>query len=131
MSRVARYEPRFVKNAPAQLDDGVLYVSIDYSTALHLCACGCRSEVVTRLDPHGWSMTYDGVSISLYPSIGNWSFPCRSHYWIRPGGRVEWARTWSADEVRRARDGVAPSGGAEPAGPLSVVLSWLRGGRRR
>jgi uncharacterized protein DUF6527 len=44
------------------------------------------------------------VSISLFPSIGNWSFPCRSHYWI-DGGRVIWADEWSDDMIaNRARD---------------------------
>ena len=131
MSRVSRFEPRFVKNAPARLDDGVLYVSIEYKTALHLCACGCRNEVVTRFDPEGWSLTYNGASASLHPSIGNWSFPCRSHYWIRPGGRVEWGRTWSDDDVKRARGLEVPPGEAERPGLWSAVRSWFRGDRSR
>ena len=42
-------------------------------------------------------------TVSLHPSIGNWSFPCRSHYWIR-GNRVVWAGAFfkkDTDEVRR------------------------------
>lgn len=92
MSRVTRFAPRFITHAPAQLDDGVLYVSIEYATALHLCACGCRREVVTPFGPDKWSMTFDGQSVSLYPSIGNGSLPCRSHYWIHREGRVMWVR---------------------------------------
>ncbi|WP_417924835.1 DUF6527 family protein [Collimonas pratensis] len=26
-----------------------------------------------------WSLTYDGKTVSLDPSIGNWSLPCRAH----------------------------------------------------
>ncbi|HEX7948892.1 MAG TPA: DUF6527 family protein [Candidatus Limnocylindrales bacterium] len=131
MSRVTRFEPRFVKNAPAQLEDGVVYVSIEYSTVLHLCACGCRNEVVTRLDPEGWALTYDGVSASLYPSIGNWNFPCRSHYWIRSGGRVEWAPAWSDAEVGRARREAASSRPTNLAGLWSFLRSWFRRDRSR
>ena len=35
---------------------------------------------------------FDGRTISLNPSIGNWSYPCRSHYWIK-GNRVVWDGT--------------------------------------
>jgi hypothetical protein len=44
----------------------------------------------------------------LHPSIGNWSFPCQSHYWIR-NNRVEWAPKWSREQIERGRrhDGLA------------------------
>lgn len=73
----------FVEHIPAQLEDDVLYVSIPFATAVHLCACGCRAEVVTPLAPKGWMLIFDGASVSLHPSIGSFSLPCRSHYWIR------------------------------------------------
>jgi len=38
-------------------------------------------------------LIFDGDTVSLYPSIGNWNFPCRSHYWIRYD-HVEWAEDW-------------------------------------
>src|SRR5271169_5249133 len=60
---------------------------------VHLCLCGCGKKVVTPLSPTGWRMTFDGKTISVHPSIGNWNLACRSHYWIS-GGRVEWADTW-------------------------------------
>jgi hypothetical protein len=47
-------------------------------------------------------MTFDGETISLYPSIGNWNFPCRSHYWI-DCSRVRRARLWTDDEIVEAR----------------------------
>ena len=93
----------FVDHIPEQLDDGVLYVSISFGTVIHRCACGCGEEVVTPLGPGEWSMTYDGRTISLAPSIGNWSFRCQSHYWIEQG-HVRWARGFSKDEVALVRE---------------------------
>jgi hypothetical protein len=40
-------------------------------------------KVVRPIRPTGWRLTYDGDTVSLHPSVGNWSYPCRSHYWIR------------------------------------------------
>lgn len=93
---------RFVEHIPDQLDEGVLYVSIPFGTVVHLCACGCGEEVVTPLGPAEWQVTYDGRTVSLAPSIGNWGFPCRSHYWI-DNGRVRWARGFSTEEVELVR----------------------------
>lgn len=75
-------EPLFVKSVPRQLEAGVLYVSMEFSTAIHSCCCGCGHEVVTPLSPTGWKLIYDGESVSLRPSIGNWNLPCKSHYFI-------------------------------------------------
>jgi hypothetical protein len=95
----------FVEHVPEHLEDGVVYVSISFATAVHKCACGCGQEVVTPLSPTDWTLAFDGESISLDPSIGNWSFPCQSHYWIR-NDRVKWAPKWSDEEIEggRARD---------------------------
>ena len=41
-------------------------------------------------------------STPLDPSIGNWSFPCQSHYWIR-NDRVKWAPKWSREQIERRR----------------------------
>ena len=97
-----RLRHEFVDHIPEQLDDGVLYVSIRFGTVVHLCACGCGEEVVTPLSPAEWRLTYDGRTVSLAPSIGNWSFPCRSHYWIDEGA-VRWARDFSETEVTLIR----------------------------
>jgi hypothetical protein len=95
----------FVNSIPDRLDEGVLYVSLPYATAIHNCACGCGHEVVTPLSPTDWSMVFDGESVSLSPSVGNWSFPCRSHYWIERD-RVVWAPAWTSREIEdgRSRD---------------------------
>ena len=68
--------------APVTSTDGVLYVSIPFTMVVHRCCCGCGNEVVTPLDPTDWQMPIDGKSVSLSPSIGNWSLACQSHYWI-------------------------------------------------
>ena len=92
----------FVTSVPETLEQGVVYVSIEYRTAIHACCCGCRGKVVTPLSPTGWELTFDGKTISLYPSIGNWGFECRSHYWITKN-TVEWAPKWSDKQVEHAR----------------------------
>ena len=99
---LTKLRPEFVDHIPEQLDEGVLYVSIHFGTVAHRCACGCGEEVVTPLGPAEWRLTYDGRTVSLEPSIGNWSFPCRSHYWI-DGGRVRWARGFSEAEIALVR----------------------------
>ncbi len=98
----------FVEFIPSELKEGVLYVSVQYATAVHKCACGCGNKVVTPISPADWQLLFDGDSVSLMPSIGNWEFPCRSHYWIK-SDTVRWAKAWTPEEVaagrqREARD---------------------------
>ena len=93
---------KFVKNIPDTLENGVVYVSMDYSTAIHKCCCGCGNEIVTPLSPTDWKLSFDGETISLYPSIGNWSLPCQSHYWITDN-EVEWAPRWTKRQIERGR----------------------------
>lgn len=87
---------------PAQLEDGVLYISMRYRTATHRCCCGCGSEVVTPIGPTDWTIDVVGDAVTLHPSIGNWSLPCRSHYLVRQG-RVVWARDMSRGEIEAGR----------------------------
>jgi hypothetical protein len=88
----------FVEFIPDAVEEGKLYVSIKYATVVHNCCCGCGKEVVTPLSPTDWKLIFDGKTISLDPSIGNWSFPCRSHYWIR-NNKVRWAEDWSQPRI--------------------------------
>lgn len=92
----------FVEFIPDELEEGVLYVSVQYATASHKCCCGCGREVVTPFSPTDWMLIFDGKTVSLNPSVGSWSFPCRSHYWIR-NNTVRWAEKWSQDRVEAAR----------------------------
>lgn len=101
--RVDRLRHRFVGEIPDKLAPGELYVSLEHSTAAHSCCCGCGSEVVTPLSPAFWKMGYDGEEVSLTPSIGNWSYECRSHYFITRG-RVEWAGSFDDLEVEAVRE---------------------------
>lgn len=102
MKRVASLNPVFVEFIPEELRDGELYITIAYATAVHRCCCGCGTEVVTPFSPTDWSLIFEGVSVSLEPSIGNWSFPCRSHYWISRN-RVIWAEAWSDRRIALGR----------------------------
>lgn len=103
MTRLTNISPQFVEFVPRTLEEGVIYVSITYKTAVHQCACGCGSKIVTPISPARWRFTYDGESVSLYPSIGNWSYRCESHYWIR-GNRIVWAEKWSRQKIEVTRE---------------------------
>ena len=78
---ILRHE--FVEFVPDNLEARKLYVCIGLATVVHKCCCGCGSEVVTPLSPTDWKLTFNGETITLHPSIGNWSFKCQSHYWTR------------------------------------------------
>ena len=132
----------FVEFIPDAIEEGKIYVSIEYATAVHKCACGCGKEVVTPLSPTDWKLIFDGKTVSLDPSIGNWSFECQSHYWVT-NGMVRWAPKWTPEQIAsgrtrsrrhraRARDDDAlaaaealPTGQAPPAEP-SRVSRWLK-----
>lgn len=89
---------KFVEFIPDDLADGVIYVSLTYAVAIHKCCCGCNCDIVTPLSPHGWQLMFDGDSVSLHPSIGNWQFKCKSHYWIT-NNRVRWELS-SSPEIK-------------------------------
>jgi len=81
--KVRIISPKYVKHFPEQLEEGVLYISEEFKLTAHKCCCGCGEDVYNKLSPVKWNLTKssDG-SVSLYPSIGNWKYPCQSHYWI-------------------------------------------------
>lgn len=95
-----KYE--FVEYIPEVLNDGTIYISVAYATAVHKCCCGCGNKVVTPLSPTDWKLIYDGETISLYPSIGNWGFKCQSHYWIE-NNKVKLAPKWTKKEIQSGR----------------------------
>ncbi len=96
---------KFVRFIPQRkdLEDGVLYVALDYGTIIHKCCCGCGNEVATPLSPTDWKLTYDGETITLFPSIGNWNFDCQSHYWIKKS-KVIMAVQLSKDDIKIGRE---------------------------
>lgn len=93
---------KFVDNIPDIIEDNVLYVSMEYETLIHKCACGCENEVVTPLSPTDWSLIFDGETISLEPSIGSWGLECKSHYWIT-NNKVNWSSSYSQKEINKVR----------------------------
>lgn len=108
MKRLQTLTHKFVDFVPEVLEPGILYVSIQYTTAVHKCCCGCGFEVVTPISPTDWKLIFDGKTVSLEPSIGNWGFECQSHYWITRN-EVEWAEKWSMkriEAVQKIRSGV-------------------------
>ena len=67
------------------------------SVAAGLCVSSAYPVIAQRLETDLY-----GISISLEPSVGNWSLPCRSHYWIERN-RVIWAKSWSRKKIAAAR----------------------------
>jgi hypothetical protein len=76
-----------VQYVPKQLSPGILY------------------------GPAEWSFTEKMSQPSLWPSVGNWQLPCRSHY-IIGNGHIHWAGAWSDAQIaagRSAEEQSAPS----------------------
>jgi hypothetical protein len=121
MTWYTKLEHCFVERIPRSLEPGVLYISMEYATAAHCCACGCAEEVITPLTPTDWKMTFDGETISLWPSVGNWQLACRSHYVIESGQIIR-ADDWTERQVaaEQARDKAAKAryyGTVQEVGP--------------
>lgn len=105
MPRIDRLRTIFIDEIPEDLEDGILYVSEECRVALHNCACGCGEEVSTPLVHTEYRLSMEGGEASVWPSIGNHDFACKSHYVIKRG-RILWARemTRAAIEAGRERD---------------------------
>ena len=74
---------------PLLLEDNILYISDKLSITAHKCMCGCGNKVINLLDNNHWNYTINTLGVSMYPSVGNWGFDCRSHYWIMKG-KILW-----------------------------------------
>lgn len=98
---VMTYE--LVEFIPETLSEGILYVSEKYKTAAHKCCCGCGEEVITPLNPTDWKLQIQDGKVSMWPSIGNWSYACNSHYIIRHG-RILWVGEMSQEAIQMGRD---------------------------
>lgn len=127
-----RLEPTFVTHVPRDLEDGRLYVSMEYATAVHLCACGCGTKTVTPLSRGGWTLTFNGA-VTLRPSIGNGQAACRSHYlvnddkiqWLPPIGTAATRAAISRDhEAAVSAHTTPPRAGWWPR--LKAALRWRR-----
>ena len=129
--RLQRIQHQFVEFVPEKLEPGRLYVSPEYNTANHLCACGCGFEVVTILGPADSSITYNGRGVSISTSIGNSNFPCKSHYWIEDDSVLWEARmtpqltalSRARDKAAKAREYRKPGQGGVARPPEEVVAA--------
>lgn len=135
MIRLKSIKPIPVTYIPerALMKEGEIYLSNEYMTAAHLCCCGCGEEVVTPLNAAKWQLKLSDGRVSLYPSIGNWEYQCRSHYIIRDN-KIIWMSTYSADEIRevqlndqRAVDFLISQGqDHKPTGLLDNIKRWIK-----
>lgn len=88
--KINELKPIFVDLIPEKLEEGKIYISRQYQISVHLCACGCGEEVVLPIGGrYGWSMTERITGVTFRPSVGNWNFPCKSHYYITDN-KIEW-----------------------------------------
>lgn len=104
MSRVDILKPVYVQYVPPadSIKQGELYISQEFQTAVHKCYCGCGEEVVTPLNPAQWRFSEKDGKVSLYPSIGNWSYQCQSHYFIKDN-QILWASAFTEAAIRRVQ----------------------------
>lgn len=123
--------PVFVEFIPENIEQGKLYISETYKTAIHKCCCGCGEEVVTPLSPADWQLKKGANTVSLYPSVGNWNYKCKSHYFIN-NNRIIWAPKFSPEQIEsvQVRDRVdklnyiADKNKADPT-TWSNFIDWL------
>jgi hypothetical protein len=93
---------KFVEYIPDYLEDDIIYISIKYKTVVHKCACGCGNQVITPITPTDWMLIFNGKTISLSPSIGNWNFECKSHYLII-NNQIIYANSWTTKMINDNR----------------------------
>ena len=100
--RVRSVTPVFVEFIPDHIEEGTLYISEPYQTAIHKCCCGCGEEVVTPFSPADWRLVKGDKGVSLTPSIGNWNYKCKSHYFIS-NNQILWAGQMSSQQIKQVQ----------------------------
>jgi N6-adenosine-specific RNA methylase IME4 len=100
--KTEHFELQSVHYMPKLLEAGILYVSEEFHTAAHICACGCGQKVRTPLGPTEWTVRNDARGPTLHPSVGNWQLPCKSHYLIT-NGNVQWSNQWTDKQIHAGR----------------------------
>lgn len=125
MRRVESLRAEFVETMPDTLQDGFIYVSERYRIALHNCCCGCGEEVSTPLGATEYTLSVHGDGVTVFPSVGNHDFACRSHYFIS-GGDVLWADAMSRAAIERGRAHDREL--KRPTRPRGIraVLDWIK-----
>lgn len=91
MPRIYELKPVFVETIPHEIEEGILYISLEYKSAIHLCACGCKGITATPLIKNEWVLTTNNEKVTLRPSIGNFSgeVPYHAHYYITDN-KIQW-----------------------------------------
>ena len=107
--KVQSLRPKYVEHLPESLEEGILYVCEEFSLTAHKCCCGCGEDVHNKLGPAKWRLIkHPDGRVSLDPSVGNWKYACRSHYWICENEVLEAApmssRAIQAVQARDRRD---------------------------
>lgn len=100
--KVYSIRPEYVESFPKVLEEGVIYISRRFSTACHSCCCGCGTKIVTPIRPTEYSLSDKGGLITLHPSVGNWNYPCQSHYLIRDN-QILWAGGMTRAQIKKGR----------------------------
>lgn len=92
----------FVESIPRadSIENDNLYISLTYNMTMHRCASGCGQLVPLPISPADWSLTYNGETVSLSPSIGNGILACHSHYFIR-NSQVIWLSEMSTVDAQQ------------------------------
>ncbi len=81
MSKVLEFSIEFIELMPEEIEEGILYISLVYSTTCHKCFCGCGVETFAPLGEHHWKLeNLDGI-VSLTPSLKQ-RLECQSHYYL-------------------------------------------------
>ena len=96
MEKIHELKIKYVHYMPKEKEHGILYISKEFSLAIHLCACGCGIETVTPFnDSREWILTekeaFTTTEVTLRPSIGNFmgESPYHAHYYITEN-KIEW-----------------------------------------
>lgn len=97
------WQIEWVEDMPESMDPGILYISVKHQLTEHYCACGCGTEVSLPLGRNEWKLVYDGDSVSIWPSVGNWHLLCESHYLITESKTI-WCAQWSEEEILGGRN---------------------------
>lgn len=130
--KVERIKLQRVHYMPKDLVPGILYVSEEFGTAAHLCACGCGAKIRTPLGPTEWCFFETPNGPTIYPSIGNWQQPCQSHYFIR-NGQIVWAPKWTSEQIEAGRAAEKLRREAyydelyKKKGIFRKILDWIKG----
>jgi hypothetical protein len=73
------------------MEEGKVYISMRYRTSAHKCMCGCGELTIMPIGDKGvrWLLTENNGRVTFAPSVANWGFSCRSHYYITDNN-VKW-----------------------------------------